>query len=504
MSKQIKVAVVLSYISLGITLVLGLIITPINLRLFGQAEYGLYSLAYAVMEALYLFDFGFSNAIIRYISQFENKKTPRELANLNAMFLILYTFLGLLAFAAGMALSQGAAFIFDRGLSPAELGRFKIMLMIVAVNLGLSFPLAFFSAIVYARERFIFARSIKIIRSLMNPAVVIAVLYCGYSSVVVLAAITLLNVLLSMINIYYCFKILKAKIRLIHFDFSLFKEIVQYSLWIFVSRIVDILYSRMDLFILGAVANSKAVAIYAVVVLLNSVYSQLTLVIGDFLLPKVVQLVGNDISDSDLSNLFIYVSRIQFILAALILCGFALVGNEFVFYWAGPGYADVYIATLMLMAVRFFPVVQMLAVTILQAKNLHAYRSKVYLMTAVFNVLISIPLAKQYGVYGCALGSVIGITLNTIIINFYYVNIGLEMKRYFKEVGVLLIPMLLLLTVGAGLKWMLNPHSVLGIVLYSVLFTAMYMVVMFMFMRPGERQLLTDPLKRIIRYKVEY
>lgn len=504
MSKQIKVAVVLSYISLGITLVLGLVITPINLRLFGQAEYGLYSLAYAVMEALYLFDFGFSNAIVRYISQFRNQKTPRELANLNAMFLILYALLGLLAFAAGMALSQGAAFIFDRGLSPDELSRFKIMLMIVAVNLGLSFPLDFFSATIYARERFIFAKSIRIVRSLMNPAVIITVLYCGYSSVVVLAAITLMNVLVSFINIYYCFKVLKTKIRLIRFDFSLFKEIVQYSLWIFVARIVDILYNRMDLFILGAVANSKAVAIYAVVVLLNGIYSQLTQVIGDFLLPKLVQLVGNDISDSDLSNLFIYVSRIQFFLAALVLCGFALVGNEFVLYWAGPGYGEAYIATLMLMAVRFFPAVQMLAITILQAKNLHAYRSKVYLMTAVFNVLISIPLAKQYGVYGCALGSVIGITLNTIIINFYFANIGLEMKRYYKEVGILFIPMLLLLAVGGGAKWMINPHSVLGIVLFAVLFTAMYIVVMFMFMRPGERKLLTDPFKRIMRYKVEY
>lgn len=503
-NKQIKVAVVLSYISLAITLILGLIITPINLRLFGQAEYGLYSLAYAVMEALYLFDFGFSNAIVRYISHFRDKKSPRELANLNAMFLLLYGLLGLLAFGAGMALAQGAEFIFDRGLSPDELGRFKIMLMIVAVNIGLSFPLDFFTASIYAREKFIFAKSMKIIRSLLIPAVIITVLYHGYTSITVLAAITVLNVSLSMINIYYCFKFLKTKIRLFRFDFLLFKEIVQYSVWIFVSRMVDILYNRMDLFILGAVANSKAVAVYAVVVLLNSIYSQLTLVIGDFLLPKVVQLVGNDISDSALSNLYIHVSRIQFFLAALVLCGFALVGNEFVLYWAGPGYAEAYKATLMLMAVRFIPVVQMMAVIILQAKNLHAYRSKLYLATAIFNVAISIPLAKQYGVYGCALGSVVGITLNTIIINFYYAKIGLEMKRYYKEVGVLFVPMLLLLTLGVVLKWLLGPHSVLGIVLFAVLFTLIYMAVMYMFMRPAERELLTGPVKRIIRHKVEY
>lgn len=499
MSKQIKVAVVLGYVSLGITLLLGLLVTPISLRLFGQAEYGLYSLAYAIMEALYIFDFGFSNAIVRYVSKYRTQKSEQELANLNAMFLILYAFIGLLAFAAGAALSGGAQFIFDRGLSPAELSRFKIMLLIAAVNMGLSFPLEFFSATLTAEERFIFSKSMRIIRSIANPAVIISVLYFGFSSVVVLSALTVVNLSLSLINVYFCFRVLKTKIKLVRFDFSLFKEIVQYSLWIFVARIVDILYTKSDLFILGAVANSKAVAVYAVAALLNNIYTQLTLVLGGLMLPKVVQLVSNENSNHELSNLFIRVSRFQFFLAALVLCGFALVGSEFVRIWAGSGYEDAYWVTLMLMTIRFIPIVQLLAVTILEAKNMHAYRSKMYLLIAVFNVLISIPLAKQYGVYGCALGSVIGVGLNTIIINFYYAKIGLEMKRYYKEVGVLLIPMLILLVLGAGLRWLMTPDTLPGIILFAMAFTAIYSLLMYQFMNQDERKQLTGPVKRIIR-----
>ncbi|MGE5458850.1 MAG: lipopolysaccharide biosynthesis protein [Methanobacterium sp.] len=503
MNKQIKVGAILSYVSLAITLLTGLIVTPINLRLFGQAEYGLYSLAYTILEALYIFDFGFSNAIVRYVSKFQTEKSSREISNLNAMFLILYAIIGLLAFAAGMTLSFGAEFIFDRGLSPGELARFKIMLMIVAINLGLSFPLEIFNSTLAAREKFIFTRTMRIIKVLVNPAVMITVLYLGFSSVIVLIAVSIVNISFTLINVYYCLNILKVKIKLEKFDFSLFKEIARYSVWIFVARIVDVIYTKSDAFILGAVVNSKAVAVFTVAGSLNNIYTQLTLVLGGLLLPSIVKLISRDISNHELSNVFIRVSRIQFFLAALVLCGFALVGSEFVRIWAGPGYHDAYWVTLMLMTVRFIPIVQMLAVTILEAKFLHAFRAKLYLLVAVFNILISIPLAKEYGVIGCALGTVIGITINTIIMNFYYAQIGLEMKRYFKEVFILFVPMLLLFMLGIGLRMLLNPASLLMIILFAAIFSAFYALVMFQFMNQRERKLVLEPIKRIIKYKVE-
>lgn len=503
MNRQIKVAVVLSYVSMAITLLSGLIVTPISLRLFGQAEYGLYSLAYAVLEALYIFDFGFSNSLVRYVSQYQTRKSPREISNLNAIFFILYTIIGLLAFAAGMTISFSADLIFASGLNADEIARFKIMLMIVAVNLGLSFPLSFFSGTITANERFIFARSAKIIRTIVNPVVIISILYMGFSSLIVLSAVTFVNIAFCVLNTYYCFHILKTKIKLSRFDFPLLKEIFRYSVWIFLAQFVDMIYTKSDAFILGAVADSKAVAVYTVAGSLNSIYSQLTLILGGLLLPSIVKLVSNDISDHELSNLFIRVSRIQFFLTALVLCGFALVGSEFVRIWAGPAYHDAYWVTLMLMSVRFIPIVQILAVTILEAKFLHVFRAKLYLLVAVFNILISIPLAKEYGVIGCALGTVIGITINTIIINFYYVEIGLEMKRCYREVFVLFIPMLLLFLLGIGLKLLITPVSLLGILLFALVFTALYGLVMFQFMNQGERRLVLEPIKRIMKHKVE-
>lgn len=49
-SNQLKISVVLSYISRIVTVLVGLLYTPIMIRLLGQSEYGLYNIAASVIS----------------------------------------------------------------------------------------------------------------------------------------------------------------------------------------------------------------------------------------------------------------------------------------------------------------------------------------------------------------------------------------------------------------------------------------------------------------------
>lgn len=503
MGKQIKFGVILTYISTFINIIAGLLITPITLRLFGQAEYGLYTLAMSVMGMLFLFDFGFSNAIVKYVSQFKERDNKKDFENINAMFLILYTIIGVIAFSFGMFAATGADKIFSNGLTPEEIDKFKIMLQIVAVTLGISFPLKLFNGIIIAHEKFIFNKLITVVRFITNPIITVTILFMGFSSIGVLVAISIVNFLLSLIDVYYCFVILKTKIKLHKFDFKLMKEISMYSLWVFIASLADFIYSRTDLFILGALVNSVAVAIYNVAEVINGLYTKITMVLSGFFLPRIVQMVSKNVSDHELTNMFIKVSRIQFLLAALVLTGFTLVGNEFIVIWAGPDYVIAYWVALLVMSSRFIPVVQVLATSVLQAKNKHAFQSKLYFGVALLNLAISIPLALTYGVIGVAFGTLVGKIINTIVMNFNYAKVGLEMKRYFKEVFVLFIPMIIVFIIGLFLKRSLDVTSWFDIILFSVILTAIYGGVMFkFFMNNSEKDMLVKPLKRMVVRKV--
>ncbi|HIZ71364.1 MAG TPA: oligosaccharide flippase family protein, partial [Candidatus Atopostipes pullistercoris] len=67
---QLKVGVILSYISRIITVVVGLIYTPIMIRLLGQNEYGLYNIAASTISYLGILNFGFGSAYMRFYSRY--------------------------------------------------------------------------------------------------------------------------------------------------------------------------------------------------------------------------------------------------------------------------------------------------------------------------------------------------------------------------------------------------------------------------------------------------
>lgn len=67
---QLKIGAFLSYVSIALNNIIGLLYTPFMLRMLGQNEYGLYSLVASVVAYLTILDFGFANAIVRYTVNF--------------------------------------------------------------------------------------------------------------------------------------------------------------------------------------------------------------------------------------------------------------------------------------------------------------------------------------------------------------------------------------------------------------------------------------------------
>ena len=75
---QLKAGAALSYLSIALNMVVGLVYTPYLLRMLGQSEYGLYSLAASLIAYLTVLDLGFGNAIVRYTAKFRTEGKLRE------------------------------------------------------------------------------------------------------------------------------------------------------------------------------------------------------------------------------------------------------------------------------------------------------------------------------------------------------------------------------------------------------------------------------------------
>ena len=160
--------------------------------------------------------------------------------------------------------------------------------------------------------------------------------------------------------------------------------------------------------------------------------------------PEINRIVARGEGDRELSDLFIRVGRVQFMLLMVVLSGFVFVGRPFVIAWGGPEYAPAYGIGLMLMVPVTIPLIQNLGIEIQRAKNMHQFRSKVYIAMAAGNVLISVPLGMRYGGIGCAAGTAISLILgNGLVMNAYYARrIGLDIPRFWRSILSLLPAML--------------------------------------------------------------
>ena len=216
--------------------------TPFLIRKLGQAEYGLYSIVYSVMNYLTVMDMGFGNAIIIYTARYINQNDKEKQDKLHGMFFVIYCIIGVVAAIAGFALYLNVNLLFGNSMTPMEISEAKTMMLILTFNLAITFPLSIFGNIITAHEKFVVSKCIKILQILLQPMMMIPLLYMGYKAIAMVVVLTVTNIICLLLNTIVCIKKLNVKLKFNGFDFVLLKEICKYSVFIFLNQIIFLNY----------------------------------------------------------------------------------------------------------------------------------------------------------------------------------------------------------------------------------------------------------------------
>lgn len=501
---QLKVGAALNYVSICLNMVVGLLYTPYMLRMLGQSEYGLYSLAASIIAYLTVLDLGFGNAIVRYTAKFRAEGKQREQEEMFGMFFILYIGIGIIAMIAGSVLSLNVENMFSRAMTESEVHRTRIMLWLMTFNLAFTFPMSIWGSIMSAYERFVFQRIVSIIRSALNPVVMILLLVVGYKAIAMVVVTTIFNVVTLLVNWWYCKYKLTIKVRFAKFKWAFLKEVSIYSFWIFLNAIMDRIYWSTGQFVLGIYKGSVAIAVYAVAIQLESMYMMFSTAISSVFLPKVTSMVTKGSSDEEISDLFIRTGRIQYIVMAYILSAFVVFGKQFIILWAGDDYADAYYLTLMFFVPLTVPLIQNLGILILQARNQMKFRSMLYIVIALCSLGLSIYLAQIYGGYGCAFATGMALLIGQgLIMNIYYQKKQrINIKGFWWEILKMSIVPAVFIVVGLYALNHFEPSNmtVLDFVKYLILYTVLYIPLFLIFsINKEEKDLLLYPVLLIIR-----
>ena len=502
---QLKVGVILSYISTGLNMAIQLIYTPVMIHLLGQSEYGLYTLVGSVVSYLSLFSLGFSGAYLRFYSRYEKKGDRDGVARLNGMFLSLFMAMSMAALVCGWSLAQFAPQLFGAKLTMPELQKAKILMEILVVNIALTFPSSVFDSIVSAHEQFFFQRVLNLAGIVFSPLVCLPLLLAGYGSVAVVSVTTVITILKLAVNIAFCFKRLRVPFVFRGCEYVLLKEISGFSFFLFLNMIIDQINWSVDKFILGWVSGTGAVAVYGVGAQINSLFISFSTAISSVFAPRVncIAASGSKTMKQEYTALFTKVGRIQFLVLALIASGFVIFGRYFITeIYATDEYAQAYPVALLLVLPAMIPLIQNLGIEIQRAVNKHQARAVIYFIMALANVGISIPLAKAFGPAGSAMGTAISLLVaNGLVMNIYYHKaIGLEMPIFWKRILGLAKALILPALAGALIMHFITFTRLENFVVWVALYTGLYCFSCWKFgMNKEEKDLARQPFRVVLR-----
>lgn len=505
MRNNIKFASLISYLTLLVGNIISLIYTPFMLATLGSSEYGLFTLVNSIVAYIYLLDMGLGNAVVRYNSKLMVENDEIGLQKINGMFFILYSIISLIALIIGIIIYTNLQNIFAKGLAIDEIYKVKIMFIIALINLVFSFPLNVFGGIITANERFVFVKLINFIRTVLNPIIMVLILLLGYKSIGMLITSTIFNLLLGVVNIVYCFKVLKIKMIFRGFDKNLYKEIFQFSFYIFLSAIAYKIYWGTDQVVLGMFVSASSISIYSIGIQFNNYFTSFSNVISGMFLPQLTKLAVKEKDNNIMMDILIKVSRIQAIISLFILSGFILIGKYFIEVWVGSNYNISYYIALIVMIPQIISIIQSLFATMLEAMNKHKVKAFIYLFVSIINLIITLILVDILGAIGCAIGTAIGMIINAVINNIYYVNIlKLNMKRYWSEMTKFILPVLISLILGFILVAIINPNTYLGICIFIIMYTVIYLGVNWVIVFNNyEKSLFTSIINSIKKYNYQ-
>ena len=497
---QLKSGVVLSYINLIIGNVIPLIYTPMMLSLLGQSEYGLYTLANTIVGYLSLLSFGMGSAIVRYITKYKVLGDKEKERQMFGLFTFLFTVLAVIVFVLGIILSFNVHLFYSNTLNASELQTMRILIILCTINSAVTFLFTTYLSMIMIYERYVFRQILNIFTTVAMPCVNIIVLYMGLASVGMVVSSTVLNILVSVASVIYCHRSLHIKPKFKGMPFGELREIFGFCFFVFLGSVVDMLFWSTDKIIIGAVIGTVAVAVYNVGATFNSIVTSLSTTVSSVLVPRVTNMVFSNSSKRNFTDFFIRIGRLQYLVVSLIVSGFIVFGRQFIHLWVGDGYSEAYMVALLTLLPVVIPLIQNTGISIVTAQNKHRFRSVVYLIIAILNVVSTAIAVNYWGIIGAAACSAASYIIGQgFIMNWYYwKKTGIDIPLFWKNILKMSIAPIIMIVFGLMLTRIFSIDSwfllIAAVIVYIIVFIPFQW---FIGMNRYEKDMILKPVKKV-------
>lgn len=310
-------------------------LTPFIVKALGLPTYGLWSLLNSLIGYMGLIDLGIRGSVGRFLNVYLAREEPDRVREVISTSLAFLTGGALVALVVAVVVAHQFGALFPR-TPPEMLGDVREALPLLTIGLLLAFWGAVYRSLLLAFDRFDLANAVGLVGLALRVGFTVLVLEMGgrlvglvWVMVGTLLVVNALNVALAT----RCFPGSGFARRSISRE--RFGEMWKFGTVAFTSRTASTMAAQSGPVIAMAFIGPAAVGIYSIALQLVQICQRILEQLGVVIYPSVMKLGGVEDKEG-LKRVFLWYSRLVFLVGALLYFGVIAFGPGFIRLWVGP------------------------------------------------------------------------------------------------------------------------------------------------------------------------
>ena len=417
LNKIVAINTLSNYVLIAIRIIYVILITRFLYRALGEDYYGFWSILWAFFTYVAVFNFGFGATVQKFTAEHLFETNPEKYNKI--ISIVMFAYFGVSLVIMGVV----ALGIFNMGAwtnisNPTMMSDCQYALLIFGIGMAILFPLSTFVDILTGL-RLIYLKNIVMILLRIVEIFGIYALIAAHSKFI---AFVVFSTVMNVGFTAFLALIVKKKIPtfkiLPKIDVGVFKEIWNFSFFVYLNSLAMLITAKTDRFILSSILGLPSVSAYQIGTRLPEMSQSLSSQFQD----NVIPVASNLAKKNDLAGLkTILVNGMRF-------SAFVSFGATILFYVLTPqtvkvlfGFTSLEITAIcriFLISQFVYCAVRNVPYRYLQVSSKHKFIAMSSTIQAIATIALGIWFCKQFGTIGIAWASLIPNVLISVVVIF--------------------------------------------------------------------------------------
>jgi len=408
------------YLVTGVSVLTGLALVPFTVRHIGLANFGLWALVNGLFGTMGLLDAGLSPTLTKKSAELLAKNDEATLKETASRILTLYFVAGGVALIILCALALFAREVFH--VPSDSIHTFRTVLLIVALQLAVSFPFSTWSGITAGLQDYHVSSAIAVVINLARFILTVFLLKLGFGLISLIwlgLAATCAGGLAYIIWVRHRLPALRLKPSPRHLN--QIGELTRFSGSMFIWGIAGRVVMESDRIIIGLFLPMTSVGVYEIGLRICN-YSRGVLYPVFTFLPAASDLSARDETER-LQKLYLVGTKYFGLAYAFVACGLFLFGRQFIQLWMGPGFDTSIVILFVLLIGNLYQSQNIVAHVLLPGMGRLRVFTWIMVAYPILNLALSLILIKVWGLVGVALATTVTYFLAETVFLYFITRI---------------------------------------------------------------------------------